>query len=105
MLLSPPAPKKLPLPDSDLLPLLGLMMRAEIASQSKRSEEAAFAVLVHKPSLVSPEPVAPVISQVIFVTERSEFIDRYDFEPPALHFGSVKMFAVPGTLPSIDWEY
>lgn len=105
MLLSPPAPKNLPVSDTDLLPFLGLVMQAQIARQRKRPEEAAFAALVHKPSLVSPEPVAPVISEVILVTERFDFVDQYDFEPPVLTFGSVTMFAVPGALPSIEWEY
>jgi hypothetical protein len=105
MLLSPPAPKKPAAPDTDLLPLLGLMMRAEIARQRKRPEEAAFAALVHKPFLVQADPATPVICEVVFVTERSDFIDRYDFEPPPLTFGSVTMFAVPAPLPDIEWEY
>ena len=105
MLLTPPIPKKNAVPDSDFLPVLGLMLRAEIARQRKRPEERVFAALVHKPFVLSPEPSTPVISEVVFVNERSDFVDRYNFESPPLGLGTVRMFAVAGELPDIDWEY
>lgn len=97
--------KHSPIADSDFLPLLGLAIGVQVARQLGHPDEDAFARLVHRPSLVSVEPATPIISQVTLVTERPELTDQYDFEPPALRSGTVRMFAVPGKLPAIDWEY